>query len=272
MRHPIPVRLVSILIAVGVLLAGAGMWHLESKQQQRLERGVRILALKKFEPFVVQWADEHADQYSHEILVDVADTPRFRKQIQQASDQYDAFLADVYGNSATILRRQGKLRHYFGGPLKLLARNDWAGERFAAVEASLDQPVRLRALWPQLQGAVVGVLPLDTALGRETDLWLKLEQVQNYSDTEGPELRIYSRTLDLLQALHTGRVNAAILRADLQDPPDTEVLAWHKLYGQPQDHFELGLLVTTETPHRELIRSLWLDMQPLFLQFRDQQQ
>lgn len=260
-------RLVSILIAVGVLLAGSTLWYLDSKQQQRLEGGVRILALKKFEPFLAQWADQHAGDYSHEILIDVADTPRFRKQIQQASDQYDAFLADVYGGSGAELRRQGKLRHYLGGPLKLLVRSEWGGSKFAAVNASLDQPVRLQSLWPDLQGAVVGVLPLNTALGRETDMWMQAEGVSDFQKGEGPDLRIYSRTLDLLQALHAGEVNAAILRADLTDPPDTEVLAWHKLYGQPQDHYEMGMLVMYNSPHGDLVRTVWMDMQPQFLEY-----
>jgi hypothetical protein len=264
------VRLVSILIAVGVLLVGATMWHLETKQQQRLEGGVRILAQKMFEPFVAEWAAEHADDYSHEILIDIAAPSRFRKQIQQASDQYDAFLTDVYGGYAAELRRQGRLRHFFGGPLKLLIRAD--DDQVAVVEASLDQPMPLQKIWPQLTGRTIGVLPLDTALGRETGLWLEAEQVKDLGKDAGPELRIYSRTLDLLQALHNGHVDAAILRADLQGPPNTEVLAWHKLYGQPQEHYEMGMLVMANNAHRELIRAVWLDMQPQFLQFAELRQ
>ncbi len=263
-------RLVSILIAVGVLLAGATMWHLESKQQQRLEGGVRILAEKMFEPFVAEWAAQHASDYSHEILIDIAGPSRFRKQIQQASDQYDAFLTDVYGGYPAELRRQGRLRHFFGGPLKLLIRAD--GNQVSVVEASLDQPVPLGKVWPQLTGRTIGVLPLDTTLGRETGLWLEAEQVKDLGEEDGPKLRIFSRTLDLLQALHNGHVDAAILRADLKDPPNTEVLAWHKLYGQPQDHYEMGILVMTDSPHRELIRVVWLDMQPQFLKFAELRQ
>lgn len=265
-------RLVSILIAVGVLLAGATMWHLESKQRSRLEGGVRILALKKFEPFVKEWAAQHAQDFSHEILIDIADTSRFRKQIQQASDQYDGFLVDVYGGLASELRRQDKLRHYFGGPLKLLVRSDRAKPGFAIANASLDQPIPLQKVWHLLDERVVGVLPLDTALGRETNSWLKTEQVLPAQAELGPELKTYSRTLDLIQALHNGHVDAAILRADLQDPPDTEVLAWHKLYGQPQDHYEMGMLVIASSVHRDVLRAVWLDMQPQFRLFAQEHQ
>jgi hypothetical protein len=245
------VRLVGILIAVGVLVAGAAMWGYDVSQQRRLDRGVRILALKKFEPFVVQWAEQHADDFSHEILIDIADTQRFRQELQLDNDQYDAFIVDSYGSSAITLRKQGRLRNFFGGPLKLLARN------------GVGETGELAELWPSLEGKVIGVLPADTPLGRDTDLWLQLAGITPFDS--GPKLQIYSRTLDLLQALHRADVDAAILRADLQDPPETEVIAWHKLKGRPQDTYEMGMLVLTSSSHRELMRYIWLDLQPEFL-------
>ncbi|NQU48138.1 MAG: hypothetical protein HQ519_05780 [Planctomycetes bacterium] len=245
------VRLVGILIAVGVLVAGAAMWGYDVSQQRRLEGGVRILALKKFEPFVVRWAKQHANDFSHEILIDIADTQRFRQELQLDNDQYDAFIVDSYGSSAITLRKQGRLRNFFGGPLKLLARDGVA------------ESAELSELWPLLEGKVVGVLPTDTPLGRDTDLWFQLADIK--SAGSGPKLQIYSRTLDLLQALHRADVDAAVLRADLQDPPETEGIAWHKLKGRPQDTYEMGMLVLTSSPHRELMRDIWLDIQPEFL-------